>query len=136
MHKDASATFTDATFLAAVGATAPIEMSSEDAAHPNKYFSHTHYCTFQLRKTIAQKTPGRDAGDSRRQSPREGLQHDWLNFDFFVFFILFLFFLEIISELTWSHWSSRVRDVRAALLSRRQLPVSSCLLSQRCPGMF
>jgi len=65
MHKDASATFTDATFLATVGATAPIEMSSEDAAHPNKYFSHTHYCTFQLRKTTAQKTPGRD---SRRRA--------------------------------------------------------------------
>ena len=99
MHKDASATFTDATFLAAVGATAPIEMSSEDAAHPNKYFSHTHYCTFQLRKTIAQKTPWRDAGDSRRQSPREGLQHDWLNFDFFVFFILFIFFWKLSQNL-------------------------------------
>ena len=120
MHKDASATFTDATFLAAVGATAPIEMSSEDAAHPNKYFSHTHYCTFQLRKTIAQKTPWRDAGDSRRQSPREDLQHDWLNFDFFLYFYPFYFFgnyliINLVTLVVQGAWRTRCTAVPASI---------------------
>jgi len=47
-----------------------------------------------------------------------------------VFFNFFLIFFKIISELTWSRWSSRVRDVCAALLSRRQLPVFRRLLSR------
>ena len=41
-----------------------------------------------------------NAGTPGQQTPREGLQHNWLNFDFFVFFILFNFFYKIISELT------------------------------------
>jgi len=42
-----------------------------------------------------------NAGTLGQQTPREGLQHNWLNFDFFCIFLSFLiFFYKIISELT------------------------------------